>query len=173
MEENGHHNGWEWHATGPVIITPRRRVIRHRGPEILVRIALSALSGLVVSLVWILASGADTEAKAWSVVIGLSVVAAMTLFAGLIRSEVDKVRTEVADSEVQTLAAIETAVRSITAEIHSHAIRNESSAAGRRRRPGRGYESITNDPGELITEEFRYFMQGRESRDDERNDDPW
>src|SRR5215217_3202911 len=102
MEENDHHKGWRWPGAGPGVNTPRPAASRYGGPELLVRIALCALSGLLVSLIWILGGSADAQAKAWSVVIGLSAIAAMSLFAGLSRSEADKVRAEVADSEVRT-----------------------------------------------------------------------
>ena len=83
----------------------------------MIRVALCALSALLVSLIWILGSPAGADAKAWSVVIGLSTTAAMSLFAGLTRAEADKVRADIADSEARTMAAIEAAV---AAAPHKH-----------------------------------------------------
>jgi len=149
----------------------------------LVRVALCALSALLVSLIWILGSSAGADAKAWSVVIGLSTTAAMSLFAGLTRAESDKVRADLAESEARTMAAIEAAVATINSEIHMHAEEARPKAVARgetkalpgrgRRRGSRGSRRSTGDPGQLITDEFRLFMQGRESRTEDGRDDPW
>jgi hypothetical protein len=176
-------NGLEWSSARPVVITRHPTAQRSRGAETLVRVALCALSALLVSLIWILGSPAGADAKAWSVVIGLSTAAAMSLYAGLTRAEADKVRADLAESEARTMAAIEAAVASINSEIHLHAEEARPAAVARagpqelpgrgRRRGSRGSRRSTVDPGQLITDEFRLFMQGRESRNEDGGDDPW
>jgi hypothetical protein len=178
------HNGLEWSSARPIVITRHPTAHRSRGAETLVRVALCALSALLVSLIWILGSPAGADAKAWSVVIGLSTTAAMSLYAGLTRAEADKVRADLAESEARTMAAIEAAVATINSEIHLHAEEARPAAVARagaqqalpgrgRRRGSRGSRRSTVDPGQLITDEFRLFMQGRESRNEDGRDDPW
>lgn len=182
MEEIHQHNGLDWSSARPVIITRHPIAHRSKGAELLIRVALCALSALLVSLVWILGSPAGTDAKAWSVVIGLSMTAAMSLYAGLTRVEADKIRADIADSEARTMAAIGEAFAAISSEIHLHAEEARPAAVARgepqalpgrgRRRGSRGGRRAAVDPGQLITDEFRLFMQGRESLKDD-GQEPW
>ncbi len=175
-------NGLEWSRPRPMVVTRHPTTThRSRGAEALIRVALCTLSALLVSLIWILGSPAGADAKAWSVVIGLSTTAAMSLFAGLTRAEADKVRTELAESEARTVAAIEAAVTTISSEIHLHTEDARPAAVaragpqglpGRGRWRSRGARRQTVDPGQLITDEFRLFMQGRESLKDD-GQEPW
>jgi len=177
------HNGLEWSRPRPVVLTRHPTAHRSRGAEALIRVALCALSALLVSLIWILGSPAAGDAKAWSVVIGLSTTAAMSLYAGLTRAEADKVRAELADSEFRITAAIDAAVATLNSEIHMHAEEAQPAAVARgtpqalpgrgRRRGSRGGRRSSVDPGELITDEFRLFMQGRDSLNDEGREEPW
>ena len=63
--------------------TYRRAFVRPRSAETLVCIALCAMSALLVSLAWILGGKGSVETKQWSILLGLSAVAAMSLIAGL------------------------------------------------------------------------------------------
>lgn len=176
------HSGLDWSRSQSAVV-PRHPTTsqRIRGAEALVRVALCALSALLVSLIWILGSPAGADAKAWSVVIGLSTAAAMSLYAGLTRAEADKVRADLAESEARMMAAVESAVATINTEIHLHtddarpagvARADPQSLQGRGRRRSRGARRQAVDPGQLITDEFRLFMQGRESLKDD-GQEPW
>lgn len=175
------HSGLEWSRSSSAVVTRHPTTSRSRGAEALVRVALCALSALLVSLIWILGSPAGADAKAWSVVIGLSTAAAMSLYAGLTRAEADKVRADLAESEARMMAAVESAVATINTEIHLHT--DDARPAGvarsapqslqtRGRRRSRGARRQAVDPGQLITDEFRLFMQGRESLKDD-GQEPW
>jgi hypothetical protein len=176
------HNGLEWSRPGPpVVMRHPTTTSRSRGAEALIRVALCALSALLVSLIWIFGSPAGADAKAWSLVIGLSTTAAMSLYAGLTRAEADKLRADLAESEARTMAAIESAVATMSAEIHLHtndvrpaavARADPQGVPGRGRRRSRGGQRQAVDPGQLITDEFRLFMQGRESLKDD-GQEPW
>lgn len=176
------HTDLEWSRSRPTVVTRHPTANqRSRGAEALIRVALCALSALLVSLIWIFGSPAGADAKAWSLVIGLSTTAAMSLYAGLTRAEADKLRADLADSEARTMAAIESAVATINTEIHLHT--DDARPAGvtragpqglpaRGRRRSRGARRQAVDPGQLITDEFRLFMQGRESLKDD-GQEPW
>jgi hypothetical protein len=180
MEEIHQHN-LAWSRPRPMVVMRHPTAThRSRGAEALIRVALCTLSALLVSLIWILGSPAGADAKAWSVVIGLSTTAAMSLFAGLTRAEADKVRADLAESEARTMAAIEAAIASISSEIQEQTedarpaavARAGSQGLGRGRRRSRGGQRQAVDPGQLITDEFRLFMQGRESLKDD-GQEPW
>jgi hypothetical protein len=175
-------SGLEWPGPRPAVVTRHPTTShRSRGAEALIRVALCALSALLVSLVWILGGPAGADAKVWSVVIALSTTAAMSLYAGLTRAEADKVRADLAESETRMVAAVESAVATINTEIHLHtddarptsvARTGPQSLPGSRRRRSRGARRQAVDPGQLITDEFRLFMQGRESLKDD-GQEPW
>src|SRR5215217_3784383 len=109
MKEQSHvtHEGSRVGST----VVYRHPFVAPRGVEVFVRIALCALSALLVSLAWILASSAPADARHLTVLIGLAAIGAMSLMAGLTRSENDKLRAEFAESEARTLAAVELMIR--------------------------------------------------------------
>jgi hypothetical protein len=150
---------------GPTIIY-RRPQTRPRGAEILVRIALCALSALLVSVAWILGGSASVATKEWTVLIGLAAVAAVSLFAGVSRAENDRLREEFAESEARTLAAIEIMIQGRRAPSPTLAMDFGGAPSAYTTRLDR-VGAARADPGQLLTDEFRLFLQGRESRDDE------
>jgi hypothetical protein len=185
MEENVSESG---PPAPPAVVVPVRARYS-RGAETLIRVAICVVSGMIVSLGWILASRADMSTKAWSIVIGLSTLATMTVLVGHTRAEVNKARYDLAATEARLLTAIEAAVAEVRAE------RNAALASGfghlesvptqppsPRPRPGRSARSQRvrrglprlepTDP--VISDELRIFLQGRESAydDDYGNDGP-
>ena len=185
MEENASETG---PPSPPAVVVPVR-ARSSRGAETLIRVAICAVSGMIVSLGWILASSAGMSTKAWSIVIGLSALATMTLIAGHTRAEVNKARYDLAATEARLLTAIDASVAEVRAELaEATATRSghlESAAQPApigRPRPGRGAPSQRvrrglqrREPADpAIPDELRIFLQGRESAydDDDRNDGP-
>jgi hypothetical protein len=160
-----------WAGAGPVIITnaPEESA---RGAETIMRIAYGMISAMVVSLIWIIGSSADAKIKAWSVIIGLSVTA--TLLAGHAIVEVGRIRQQLAVSEARTQAAVAAVAQTVAAQSHLLARPPaaepaaqrpvEPERAPRRRPNNRRRRKPADDPGQLISDEFRVYLQGRESR---------
>jgi hypothetical protein len=159
----------KWTGVGPVIIT-RAQEESTRSGETIMRIAYGLVSAMVVSLVWIVGSSADARVKAWSVIIGLSVTAA--LLAGHALVEIGRIRQELAAGEARTQAAIATVAQTVAAQAHLLAqpaeptARQPAESQGRpRRRPGsRRRRKPDENPGQILSDEFRVYLQGRESR---------
>jgi hypothetical protein len=161
-------------ASPPPVVVPARAGLS-RGAETLIRVAICTVSGMLVSLGWILASNADMSTKAWSIVIGLSALATTTLIVGHTRAELNKARYDLAATEARLLVAIDAAV----AEVRADLARTVSVPAaepspapprpGRSARPQRIRRGLqprkAADPD--IPDELRIFLQGRESTYDE------
>ena len=160
-----------WTGVGPVIITPTQDESA-RGGETIMRIAYGMVSAMVVSLVWIIGSSADARVKAWSVIIGLSVIAA--LLAGHALVEIGRIRQEIAAGEARTQAAVAAVAQTVAAQAHLLAQPSTTEAVARqpteperrpRRRPGsRRRRKPADNPGQILSDEFRVYLQGRESR---------
>jgi hypothetical protein len=150
-------------GVGPVIITgvPQES---GRSAEMAMRIAYGLVSALVVSLVWIIGSSVETMVKAWSVIIGLSATAA--LLAGHALMEVGRVRREVVAVEARTQAAMAFVAQTVAAQAHQQAApaTQRSGPPRRRRRPAQESRRPGADPGQVLSEEFQMYLQGRESR---------
>jgi hypothetical protein len=121
-----------------------------RSGEILIRVAVCAVSGMVVSLGWILAGTQDVYVKTISVVIGLAALAVISLIVGYTRLELAKVRRDFLASEARLLAEIQRP-------------KNPSpSRNGKRSQPmRRGPHRRENEA--QIPNDLRIFLQGRES----------
>lgn len=157
-------------SVGPVIIAAAPTKPERSG-ETVARLAYGVGSALVVSLVWILGSPADLHTKAWSVVIGLS--AAALVLAGHATWEVSRMRGELTACETQVQAAL-AALATDLAEHTRDKTQDERRGRGPggdgrrgRRRPARRRGQPEPNAGEIISDEFRVYLQGRESRFDD------
>jgi hypothetical protein len=166
-------NSSPWRMTSPTVVPEPVKL--SRGAEVLMRIAFCSMAGMLVSLGWIVGSSAALEAKSWSVVIGLSSLSIVCFFAGHTRSEVNKARADIAASEARLNTAVEAALQSALTELQ--ALRNERhhrdvseedppALKPKRRRQSRSHHRPPRRPieaGEVISDEFRIFLEGRES----------
>jgi len=154
-----------WAGVGPVIITNAPEE-SGRSAETVMRIAYGMVSAMVVSLVWIIGSSVDPMIKAWSVIIGLSVTAA--LLAGHALVEVGRVRREIVAAEARTHAAVAAVAQTVAAQAHLLAAPPQRTGPPRRRRkPAQRQQSPGDDrtdPGQVLSNEFQMYLQGRDSR---------
>jgi hypothetical protein len=140
-------------ALPPDVGAPGRR-IPTRGADVLIRIAIGACSGTLVSLGWILASDADRTTEAWSVILCLTSLTTVTLLAGHTRSEMNKVRADLAATEDRLVAALEAALEAVVVRAAPRPSRN-------RRRGGAGSRPLPDDG--LLPDDLRLFLLGRDS----------
>lgn len=91
-----------------------------RGAELLMRVATSAMAGVVVSLGWIAAGPASDETTALCVIIGLSAIMAVTIFWGVGRTEANKTRALLLAESERTRAAVD-----LKLEMQTQALRAE------------------------------------------------
>ncbi|MEV6970998.1 hypothetical protein AB0M47_38435 [Hamadaea sp. NPDC051192] len=148
----------------PPIVVPPSRTPTGRGGELLIRVAICAASGLVVSLVWILAGLGDGHLKTASLVIGLSAAAVLALVVGYVRFEVARVRRELTETETRLVATVETAFAGLQAQIHALQTPPPAPRNGKRSQPiQRGLRKREKDVDSAIANDLRIFLQGRES----------
>ncbi|MEV0270385.1 hypothetical protein AB0H43_16510 [Hamadaea sp. NPDC050747] len=146
----------------PAVLVPPRTPTG-RGGELLIRLAICAASGLVVSLGWILAGLGDVRLKTVSLVIGLSAAAVLALVVGYTRVEVARVRRELAATEARLIATVETACAELQTQI-STLQAPPASRNGKRSQPvRRGLRKRDSVDGSTISNDLRIFLQGRES----------
>jgi len=126
-----------------------------RSGETLIRVAVCAASGLLVSLGWILVGTDEMYLKTFSLVTVLTALAATSLVVGYTRAEAAKLRRELAQTEARLLAEIRT-LRAPPAPpaLSRNGKRSQPVRRGLRRRP-------PTDP--VISNDLRIFLQGRES----------
>lgn len=106
-----------------------------RGAELLMRVATSAMAGVVVSLGWIAAGPASDETTALCAIIGLSAIMAVTIFWGVARTEANKSRALMdIKLEMQT-QALRAEIRANRDEIRALTARQPQQP--QRRRPSR------------------------------------
>ncbi|NUO56252.1 MAG: hypothetical protein HOV71_31055 [Hamadaea sp.] len=153
-----------WAGVGPVIITQAPEAPGRSSTDTIMRIAYGMVSALVVSLVWIIGSAVDPVVKAWSVIIGLSVTAA--LLAGHALMEVGRVRREIVVAEARMQSAVAAVAQTVSVQANLVAPqeqRQRPNRPRRRRRPTQRRPNADN-PGQILSDEFQMYLQGRESR---------
>ncbi|MEV6971009.1 hypothetical protein AB0M47_38495 [Hamadaea sp. NPDC051192] len=151
-----------WAGVGPVIITQAPEVSGRSSTDTIMRIAYGMVSAVVVSLVWIIASAVDPVVKAWSVIIGLSVTAA--LLAGHALMEVGRVRREIVVAEARMQTAVAAVAHTVSAHASLVAPQQRRPNRPRRRRRTAQRRPDAGTPGQILSEEFQMYLQGRDSR---------
>ncbi|NUR74496.1 MAG: hypothetical protein HOU81_27115 [Hamadaea sp.] len=149
-----------WAGVGPVIITQVPEESGRSSTDTVMRIAYGVVSAMVVSLVWIVGSAVDPVVKAWSVIIGLSVTAA--LLAGHALMEVARVRREIVVAEARMQSAVAAVAQSVAAQAQPAPAQRRPNRPRRRRRAAQ--RPGAEDPGQILSNEFQMYLQGRESR---------
>jgi hypothetical protein len=138
------------------------------------RIVLGIVSAILASTISILSTASDSRAKIWGAALGLALTATALCCYALVEIRSLRKQVMVADARTQAL----------TAALHHLLVRREeSSPAGRQDRnrvnshrptPRRPPWPIPpSEPGGLLSEEFRVYLQGRRSRYDDDLDMPY
>ncbi|NUR70721.1 MAG: hypothetical protein HOU81_07855 [Hamadaea sp.] len=156
----------------PPVVVPAARTPTGRGGELMIRVAICAASGLVVSLGWILAGLGDGHLKTISVVIGLAAAAVLALVVGYTRAEVTKVRRELAQTEARLIATVEAACSGLRAEIRTLQPQPGAARNGKRSQPIRRGLRRRENGDSVISNDLRIFLQGRESAYEEDDEAP-
>jgi hypothetical protein len=137
------------------------------------RIVLGIVSAILASTVSILSTASDSRAKTWGAAFGLALTVTALCCYALVEIRSLRKQVMVADARTQAL----------TAALHRLLVRREESPpAGRQDRnranshrptPHPPRPILPSEPGELLSEEFQVYLQGRKSRYDDDLDMPY
>jgi hypothetical protein len=147
--------------TGPTIVESTTQ--RTRRSDLAMRVAYATVSAIIVSLLWIVSGSATPSVKAWSVLIGVSMTAAV--LAGHAVVETARMQRQLAASEAMiTTMAHTVAAQAVQAAAHADSSKQSDAPRSHRRPARRRRRRTTGDTGQLISDEFQIFLRGRESR---------